>query len=115
MILVWHKGLTLERWSRFSLCEQLANVGMDIDRTIRWKQKNDPEQSRLAFERALELLTLTILDPKNRGPRRRELTRARELLIDHFVYNDLYYKSTDEEWQKYFFAFNYAAALQKGK
>ena len=40
--------------------------------------------------------------------------RVAEALVDHFVY-DNEYNTTDEEWQKYFFQFNYAAALQRGR
>jgi len=109
----YHKGLTLERWSQFSLCMQLANVGTDIQRTIDWKKKGEMELSRQAFERALELLYLTIADPKNNGGARRELVRAREVLIDHFVYDNIY-QSTDEQWSDYFYQFNYAAALERG-
>ena len=107
-----HAGLTHERWFKFTLLEQLANVGMDIERTIQWKKKNS-EYSRQAFERALELLDLTIADPKNRK-RLKEICRARYLLVDHFVY-DNEYQSTDEEWQDYFYQFNYAAAIARGR
>mgnify|MGYP006308348579 CR=1 FL=1 len=108
-----HKGLAQGRWFELSLIEQLANVGMDIERTIRWKQKNNSEQSNNAFERALDLLSLSILDPKNRK-RLKELTRTREALIDYFVY-DNEYGSTDQLWHNYFYPFNYAVALRKGR
>jgi hypothetical protein len=108
-----HKGLTLERWSRFSLMEQLANVGTDIERTIQWRKRGDLISSQQAFERALELLDLTIADPKNRK-RLKEIVRAREALVDYFVY-DNEYGSTDEAWQQYFYCFNYAAALQRNR
>ena len=108
-----HKGLTMERWTKLTLCEQLANVGCDIDRTIRWKNQGDLVASRQAFERALELLSLTLMDPKYRGQAKlRELFRTRELLIDHFVY-DNEYKTTDQIWSNYFWAFSHAAALQR--
>lgn len=109
-----HKDLTPERWFKFSLCEQLANVGMDVERTISWKEKGDLKYSQNAFERALELLDLTIADPKNRKEMLRELLRVREKLIDHFMY-DNEYQTTQEEWQKYFYEFNYAAAIQRGR
>lgn len=112
--MIIHKGLTLERWFTFSLYEQLANVGAEIGRTIYWKKTGDLEHSRLAFERALELLDFTIRDPKHRGARLKELVRTREALIDHFVY-DNEYQTTDELWDDYFYAFNYAAALQRGR
>jgi hypothetical protein len=108
-----YKNLARERWFELSLIEQLANVGADVERTIRWKQKGNNEYSRTAFDRALDLIYLTVEDPKNRG-RLREILRTREALIDHFVY-DNEYKTTDEQWQKYFYQYNYAAAIKKGR
>lgn len=94
--------------------EQLANVGADIERTIQWRNKGNLDYSSKAFERALELLDLTLADPKNRGPRLKELLRAREFLIDYFLYENQY-AFTDAYWQKYFLSFNYSAALQRGR
>jgi hypothetical protein len=111
--MIIHKHLAAGRWFELSLVEQLANVGMDIERTMQWKKRGNLEYSQQAFERALELLYLTIKDPKNKG-RLKELTRARELLIDYFVY-DNEYGSSDEFWHNYFFDFNYAAAIQRGR
>ncbi len=108
-----HKGLTPERWARFSLMEQLANVGMDVERTISWKKKGDLEYSRKAFERALDLLYLTIADPKNKK-RLYEILRMKETLLDHFLSNNEY-ATTDESWQQYFYGFNYAAAIARGR
>ncbi len=108
-----HKELASGRWFELSLVEQLANVGTDIERVIRWKQKGNETYSQQAFERALDLLDLTIADPKNKT-RLKEIVRTREVLIDYFVY-DNEYNSTDQSWQDYFFAFNYAAALRRGR
>jgi hypothetical protein len=108
-----HKELAAGRWLKLSLVEQLANVGMDIERAIQWKRKGNIELSNQAFERALDLLDLTIADPKHRG-RLKEITRTREALVDYFVY-DNEYGSNDQLWQNYFYAFNYAAALKKGR
>lgn len=112
-----HTGLLESgRWFKFTLFEQLANVGCDIERTIRWKNRGDLEESRKAFDRALELLDFTLLDPKNKASRScmKELGRVREALTDHFMY-DNEYQTTDEQWQQYFYDFNYAAAVQKGR
>ena len=111
--MIIHKDLAAGRWFEFSLVEQLANVGTDIERAIRWKKKGNQEYSITAFYRALELLDLTIRDPKNRK-RLKEPCRVREALIDHFIY-DNEYATSDEFWQKYFFNFNYMAALRRGK
>lgn len=111
--MIIHKELAAGRWLQFSLMEQLANVGTDIERAIRWKQKGNIESSEKAFDRALELLILTIRDPKNKR-RLKELLYARELLTDYFMGANEY-KTTDESWQKYFYPFNYAAAIRRGK
>ncbi|MCL4229307.1 hypothetical protein KJZ61_01295 [Candidatus Dependentiae bacterium] len=111
--MIMHKQLAAGRWNQFTLIEQLANIGSEVIRTINWKQKGNQELSRLAFERALELIDLTIADPKNRK-RLREVVRTREALVDHFVYDNIY-QTTDEIWYNYFFNFNYAAALQRGR
>ncbi len=107
-----HKSLASGRWFELSLVEQLANVGSDVERTISWRNKGNADYSQKAFERALELIDLTVADPKNKG-RLREVLRVREALVDYFVF-DNEYGSTDEQWQKYFYSFNYAAALRRG-
>ena len=111
----YHTDLTTERWFKFSLMEQLANVGSDVFRTISWKNKGNIEFSQQAFLRALELLDLTIADPKHKKkPCKKELMRAREALIDYFMYDNVY-KSTDKLWENYFYGFNYLAALERGR
>ena len=112
--MMFHKDLTAQRWFRFSIFDQLANVYCEVERTIEWRKKNEREQSNHAFERMLELLTLTIIDPKNKKGQRKELVRAREFMIDYFMY-DNQYSFTDEYWQNYFYQFAYAAAIAKGK
>jgi len=107
-----HKDLAAGRWFELSLVEQLANVGSDVIRTIKWKNKGNLDLSKKAFERALELLYLTVEDPKNRH-RLKEILRTREALIDYFMF-DNEHSSSDELWEKYFYAFNYAAALKRG-
>lgn len=107
-----HSDLTLKKWGRLSLVEQMANIGSEVERTIKWKDKNR-EYSNKALERALELVDLTLADPKNRT-RLREVARMREVLVDYFYYNNIY-GSTDELWRKYFYGFNYAAALAGGR
>jgi len=113
--MIIHKELAAGRWFELPLIEQLANIGVDVERTIRWKNKGELEYSKDAFERVLELIDLTVADPKNKGRGSlREILRVREALVDHFVY-DNEYGTTDEIWQQYFFDFNYAAALRRGR
>ena len=51
-----HAGLVTGRWHAMSLVEQLANVGSEVGRIHRWKEK-DRQACEKAFKRALELLT----------------------------------------------------------
>lgn len=109
-----HKELAAGRWLILPFLEQMAHIGGDVERTIAWKNKGNLEYSEHAFDRVLELVDLTINDPKNKGARRKELCRVRETLVDYIMYdND--YMTTDEYWQRYFFDFAYAAAMQRGR
>ncbi len=101
------------RWRELTFLEQMANVGSEVERAIRWKEKGRPDVSMRAFERALELLDLTVADPGNRR-RLKELSRVRETLADHFVF-DNEYSSTDRSWQRYFHPFAYAARAAGGR
>ena len=108
----YHPQLTAGQWFKLKFIEQMANIGSEVERTIKWRDKNK-EYSQRAFERALELLDLTISDPKNKSfPRLKELCRLREVLIDYFCF-DNQYLSPDDFWRKYFYAFNYATNVGK--
>lgn len=108
---VQHPSLAAGRWQTFSLMEQLANVGSEVERALNWLNRNNPEYSRLAFLRALELLDLTIVDPRHRR-RLKEITRLREALLDFFL-GDNEFCSTEKIWRSYFYSFAYASALKK--
>lgn len=111
MTKVQHSSLAAGRWNSFSLMCQLANVGSEIERAPNWRNKGNPQYSQQAFLRGLELLDLTIADPRHRH-RLKEMTRLREVLLDFFL-GDNEYRSTEKSWRNYFFAFAYAAALER--
>ena len=108
---VQHPSLAAGRWQTFSLVEQLAHVGSEVERALNWLNKNNLEYSRLALDRALELLNLTIADPRHRH-RLKEMTRLREALLDFFLGTNEF-RSTEKSWRNYFFSFAYASALKK--
>ena len=103
----YHTTLTQETWSKTPIVFQLANIGSEIERTISWKQKGNIEYSHKAFDRALELLDLSLSGPLT-YPQQKEFTRMRELLVDWFIGTNKWH-STDKLWQRYFYAFAYAA------
>jgi len=105
-----HTQLASGRWQSFSLVEQLANVGSDVARAARWHGK-DQQRCDQAFDRALELLDLTIADERWKG-RRKELTRARELLCDA-MFGGNTYGSDLASLDRYFFHFAMAARVRR--
>lgn len=104
---VTHKDLAAGRWEQMPLVEQLGHVGSEISRAVRWTGRN-PELARSAFYRALELLDLTLADSRHSLPRRREVARAREVVVDFFD-GPNEYGATAASLQKYFDAFAVAA------
>lgn len=102
-----HAGLSAGRWHELSLCEQLGNVGSEVSRALRARETKNQERLDGALDRMLELLDLTIADPRHRT-RLRELCRTREVLCD-FFFGENEYRSTGESLDKYFFAFALAA------
>ncbi len=106
-----HTELTEARWQSLSLLEQLANVGSEIERAMKWSGKGRMDLSANAVLRGLELLSLTIGDPRHLQ-RLKELTRLREALLDYF-FGPNEFGSSDQAWHGYFHAFGMAAALER--
>ena len=93
---VIHAGAAAQ-WAELALVDQLANVGSEVERAIR----------------ALELFDLTAADPRWRGPRRREILRAREEFCRLFHASDAAPGSA-EGLRRYFLAFAVAARRRTG-
>jgi hypothetical protein len=93
-----------------SLLEQLGNVGSEVSRMRRWADR-DERLAAGAFERALELLDLTLTDPRWRR-RLREIARAREMLCDAATGGGTY-GTTLEAMDRYFLAFALAARASR--
>jgi hypothetical protein len=101
-----HKDLAAGRWNELPLVERMANIGSEVERALRWRAKHNLEYSIKAFERALELIDLTLEDSGNRS-HLREIARMREALVDYFAGANEY-QSTEVSWSKYFSHFTYA-------
>ncbi|MCK4807388.1 MAG: hypothetical protein KAT09_07065 [Candidatus Aegiribacteria sp.] len=110
-----HKDSAAGNWWKLSLYEQLGNVGSEVGRALRWKTRN-PQISQGAFERALDLMDLTLDDPRHRQSvaRLRELARTREVMVDYLAGSNEY-QSTGDSLQRYFDAFAVAAALARDR
>lgn len=105
-----HQEMAKGRWNNLSFIEQMANIGSEVERSIKWKNKRK-KYAENAFERFLELIDLTVADRKNKK-RLKEILRVREMFSDFFI-GDNIYNANSSEWQKYFFYFNFAARLKQ--
>jgi len=99
-----HKKLTAEKWQELSFYEQMGNIGSEISRA------RNPLNQEKAVERALELIDLTLVDPKLKH--KKELARTREILCDT-VYGENQYNTSLEDLDNYFFHFALAARSKK--
>ena len=102
-----HRELAAGQWGKLSLAEQLANVGSEVGRMVRWRNR-DSRLMNGAFDRALELLDLTLEDPRWRN-RLFEIARARELLCAAALLEGGEYGTSLEDLDRYFLAFAVAA------
>ena len=93
-----HFDLAAKSWGKFSLEEQLGNIGSEVSRAIRAKE--DPQYYWGAVLRTLELFYLTIADPRWKG-RLKEIVRAKELFCSAALGSNEY-KTTLEDLDKYF-------------
>ncbi len=103
---VQHKNLSNGRWQEMEFIEQMANIASEVERSLKWKEKKNTPYAEKAIERALELLDMTLDDPKNKL-RLREIARVREALVD-FFYGTNEYGSSAVSWQSYFSNFTFA-------
>lgn len=107
-----HKNLARGRWRKFSLAEQLGNVGSEVSRALEWRSRDEKLYSG-ALDRALELFDLTIQDERWLGSGKiKELTRAREIMIDA-ISGGGEYGGRLEDMDRYFFQFAIIARKRK--
>lgn len=106
-----HKEMAEGGWAKLTFFEQMANTGSEVIRAVKWREKGRADYASAASDRALELLWLTIDDPRNRH-RLRELCRLYESLADYLL-GDNVYSADPKRLTNYFLAFNYAARLGK--
>lgn len=83
-----HAELAGGRWRAFTLAEQLAHVGSEVDRAIAARGAQRADRFEKALARALELFDLTVADDRWAGHRRREILRSREEFCRLFFDDD---------------------------
>src|SRR5687767_3374453 len=110
----YHPDLAAGRWITMSLAAQLGNVGSEYERARRWKERGDEVRFEHAFARLLELLDLTIADPRWKNHRLKELTRLREFICDE-LYNESPQFIHRSDLREYFLYFGILARSQHDK
>ena len=76
--------MDIQKWSKFSLAQQLGHIGSEISRARHWEEKKDLTSRDNALERALELVDLTLEDRRWRL-RLKEIVRLREVIGDWLI------------------------------
>jgi len=109
-----HKELAAGGWQKYSLVEQMANIGSEVHRSIKRFREKDEKHFQSAFYRALELFDLTLMDSRWKG-RLKEIARAREvfcsLMLDSHLYKDL--DKELDSLERYFMWFGVTAQARK--
>lgn len=90
-------------WYKMPIGEQISNVGSEVHRAIRWKNKGD-EQKKINFcKKAIAFLEIMESDPKNKH-RKGELDSCIDELEDYFLGENIY-QTTDDVLIKFYDAF----------
>src|SRR4051794_1248542 len=79
-----HASLSPERWSSFSLDQQILMIGNEMNRAARLIRLDDRPGLGLAYERVLRLVDLTVEVQTGYGLRR-ELLRWRDLAAELYI------------------------------
>ncbi|MGH7603191.1 MAG: hypothetical protein ACRENK_04240 [Gemmatimonadaceae bacterium] len=109
-----HVDLVSGRWKSLTFIEQMANVGSEVERAIKAHEAGRSDRRDLAVNRSLELFDLTAADDRWRGPRRREVLRAREQFCALF-WSDDEPLGASASLSRYFLHFAVAARRAAGK
>jgi hypothetical protein len=110
----YHPDLAAGRWFTLSLATQLGNVGSEYERALSWKERGDKARFEHAFARLLELIDLTIADPRWKNHRLKELTRLREVICDE-LFNETPEFVHESDLREYFLYFGILARSERDK
>ena len=74
--------ITQEKWQKFSLEQQMANIGSEVVRAVNLKEKSEEKLSKDSAWRVLEMIDSTLSDKRWRG-RLREVFIMRDVFCDY--------------------------------
>ena len=78
--LLYHKKLTIEKWSKYSAGQQILMIANELNRAKNRIANGTIDDVNLCYERAMELTDMTSSDKKWKKPGLKELRRFREVL-----------------------------------
>lgn len=79
------------KWATMDFISQMANIGSEVGRTLKWKQKGNTTLAQNAFIRALDLFDLTIETGRanesstSRDSMLREVLMARDQFCEEYL------------------------------
>ena len=91
------------RWFEMPVWMQISNIGSEVARAIRWKNKGDSQKAENFCKKAIDFWHLSEADPKNKH-RIGEFECAIDELQDYFM-GDNKFQTTDEILRRYYDAF----------
>jgi hypothetical protein len=107
-----HQDLAANHWFKMPLSEQLANVGSEFSRAYQAKKKSKEKRFESALLRMIELLNLTLMDPRWTGLRKQEIARLKENILESM---NFHYTCLDKitALEKYFYYFGVSRSISK--
>ncbi|HLC89570.1 MAG TPA: hypothetical protein VJG65_01270 [Patescibacteria group bacterium] len=87
--------MDIQRWQKFSLNEQMGNIGSEVSRACLFEEKQDLIQRDKALERVLEMID-AMIDQKRYPSRLKEICRLRELVADLYSHGGNYQVSLND-------------------
>ena len=88
-----HKELAAGRWAQMPCHLQMGNIGSEVSRAVKWKDKGNEKRMTAAAYRALELFELSIsaclsFPTSTQTGRLKELCRGKEEFADYIFGNN---------------------------
>lgn len=82
-----HASLSPERWSAFTLDQQILMIGNEMNRASKLMRPENRTHLQQSYERILRLVDLTV-EVNSRPTLRRELLRWRDVIADLYISSD---------------------------
>lgn len=96
-----HKELAEGRWAEIPFNLQMGNIGSEVSRALKWKEKGNERRMNAAIDRALDLFDISLKFTKE-APKLKELCRARDEFCDYFFGDNNEFNTDPAKMQRYY-------------